>query len=82
MTGCLDACLQIFVINAPMGMSTVWKVASNFVPAQTRQKVQMHGRGYQAELTELIGAENLPSCYGGSFKFEWPEHKDVKELDG
>ena len=73
--------VQIFVINAPMGMSTVWKVASNFVPAQTRQKVTMHGRGYQAELAELIGVENLPSCYGGTYKYDWPEHKDLKELE-
>ncbi|KAK9868542.1 hypothetical protein WJX84_002546 [Apatococcus fuscideae] len=72
---------KIFVINAPMGMSTVWKVASNFVPAQTRQKVTMHGRGYQAELAELIGVENLPSCYGGTYKYDWPEHKDLKELE-
>ena len=73
--------MQIFVVNAPLGVSTAWKVASNFVPAQTRQKVTIHGRGYQAELIELIGKDHLPSCYGGSMKFEWPEHGDLRDLE-
>lgn len=58
----------------------VWKVASLFVPAQTKRKVSVLGSSYKAELQAAIGRENMPSCYGGSIEFEWPRHKPVKEL--
>ena len=36
---------------------------------------------YKAELKKLIDPAHLPSCYGGTAKFDWPEHKPLAELN-
>ena len=72
--------MQIYIINAPTGMSAVWKFASFFVPAATREKVVVCGSSYFSTLEKVIGRENMPSCYGGDQKFDWHEHKSVKTL--
>ena len=61
-------------------MSMVWRVASIFVPAETKRKVSVLGSSYKAELQAAFGRENTPSCYGGDLKFEWPKHRPIKEL--
>lgn len=76
----LSHAAQVFVINAPSGMSMVWKVACYFMPAATKRKVTVLGTSYKSELEAAIGRENMPSCYGGAKEFEWPKHRPVKEL--
>lgn len=71
---------QIYIINAPTGMSAVWKLASLFVPIATRSKVEVFGGNYFSTLESVIGKENMPSCYGGSIPFDWHEHRSTKEL--
>lgn len=72
--------VQIYIINAPTGMSAVWKFASIFVPATTRSKVQVFGGNYFTTLEKAIGRDRMPSCYGGDLKFEWHQHRSTKEL--
>ena len=72
--------MQVIIINAPTGISMVWKVASYFLPAATKNKTAVLGKDYQSELFNLIGKQNMPSCYGGDCPFNWPVHKPIKEL--
>jgi hypothetical protein len=72
--------LQVCIINAPASMIAVRKFASIFTPAATRQEAEVHGEKYHAALEQLIGRENLPSCYGGCIPFEWQEHQPCSDL--
>lgn len=72
--------VQIYIICAPPGMPLIWKVASPFLPAATKRKVEVLGTDYQKVLEKAIGSESLPSCYGGKAAFKWPKHKSTKEL--
>jgi hypothetical protein len=73
--------MQIYVICAPSGMPLIWKVASPFLPAATKKKVEILGSGeYKKVLEQAIGRDNLPSCYGGEIKFEWPAHRHIKDF--
>lgn len=72
---------KIYVICAPSGMPLIWKVASPFLPAATKKKVEILGSGeYKKVLEQAIGRDNLPSCYGGEIKFEWPAHRHIKDF--
>ena len=73
--------LQIYIICAPSGMPLIWKVASPFLPAATKRKVEVLGNDYKKVLQKAIGSENMPSCYGGKIPFEWQPHRKIKELD-
>ena len=73
--------LQVFVINAPAGMSMAYKLSSRFLPAALKQRMEIHGRRYEDRLAAHIGRHNLPSCYGGSVPFEWPELLPLELLD-
>ena len=72
--------MQIYIIGAPSGMPLIWKVASPFLPAATKRKVEVLGSDYKKVLVKAIGSDNLPSCYGGKTHFEWPTHRHIKEL--
>jgi len=52
------ACTQVIILNAPLGSGLVWKAASVFLPASTRQKIAILPRGGhgQAELLRLACA--------------------------
>lgn len=54
------ACTQVIILNAPLGSGLVWKAASVFLPASTRQKIAILPRGGhgQAELLRLV----RPAC--------------------
>lgn len=69
---------KIVVVNAPMGANTAWNMAKVLLPAATAEKVTILGTsGYSTELLKLISEENLPVCYGGQAKFEYPELQDI-----
>ncbi len=71
---------KVIVINAPFGVSAVWRTASLFLPPRTRNKFHIYGRHYAPELARLIGEDNVPTCYGGKYKFDWPEHASTDAL--
>ena len=53
--------MQVVIINAPTGSSFVWKAASVFLPASTRQKINILPRGAhgQAELQRLVRSVSM-----------------------
>ena len=66
---------KVIVINAPFGVSAVWRTACLFLPPRTRSKFFIYGRNFGPDLIRLVGEDNVPTCYGGRVKFEWPTHK-------
>lgn len=68
---------QVVIINAPTGSSFVWKAASVFLPASTRQKINILPRGShgQAELHRLVrpvstSRPNPQTCRISQFSFD------------
>jgi len=58
-----------------------YKLSSRFLPAALKRKMEVHGSGYGKRLAAYIGRHNLPSCYGGSVPFEWPELLPLEPLE-
>ncbi|KAK9820760.1 hypothetical protein WJX81_003393 [Elliptochloris bilobata] len=82
---CPETLNKVIIINAPLGSGLVWKAASVFLPASTRQKIAILPRGShgQAELHRLVGKSNVPTCYGGTGeRFEWPAAEPVNAPPG
>lgn len=65
---------KVIVINAPFGVSAVWRTACLFLPPRTRSKFFIYGRNFGPDLIRLVGEDAVPSCYGGRAEFEWALH--------
>jgi hypothetical protein len=69
MTGIFYQCLNRFIfINAPSFFASVWHLVRPLVDPHTASKVDIFAskKVWQARLLDLIGAEHLPSDYGGA----------------
>jgi hypothetical protein len=56
----------MYIINAPLLFSGVWKVVKGSLCKRTRDKIFMLGKKYTAKLLEAVEPENLPSFLGGA----------------
>lgn len=59
---------KLYVINAPWGFSTVFSIVKSFLDPVTIAKIHILGSGYQTQLVEQVGADNLPDFLGGKCK--------------
>ncbi|CCE87015.1 Piso0_005547 [Millerozyma farinosa CBS 7064] len=57
---------KFYLINAPFGFSTAFKLFKPFLDPVTVSKIFILGSSYQKELLKQIPAENLPKKFGGS----------------
>ena len=58
----------MFIVNAPFLFSGVWAIIKPWLDKKTRDKISIHGSGFQKELLKLIDKENLPDYLGGECK--------------
>ncbi|AET38158.1 phosphatidylinositol/phosphatidylcholine-binding protein Ecym_2428 [Eremothecium cymbalariae DBVPG len=65
---------KFYLINAPFGFSTAFKLFKPFLDPVTVSKIFILGSSYQKELLKQIPAENLPTKFGGK--------SEVSEADG
>merc|ERR1712080_51597 len=56
---------KFYLINAPYGFSTAFKLFEPFLDPVTVSKIHILGASYQKELLKQIPAENLPVKFGG-----------------
>lgn len=56
---------KFYLINAPFGFSTAFRLFKPFLDPVTVSKIFILGSSYQSELLKQIPAENLPSKFGG-----------------
>ncbi|KAK6202300.1 phosphatidylinositol/phosphatidylcholine transfer protein Sec14p [Scheffersomyces amazonensis] len=56
---------KFFLINAPFGFATAFKLFKPFLDPVTVAKINILGYSYQKELLIQIPAENLPTKFGG-----------------
>ncbi|KAK9766069.1 cytosolic factor, phosphatidylinositol/phosphatidylcholine transfer protein [Basidiobolus ranarum] len=61
---------RMFIINAPMLFSSVWRLITPFLDEVTVSKIFILGSGYKSKLLEYIDAENLPAFLNGQCKCE------------
>ncbi|KAL7275061.1 cytosolic factor, phosphatidylinositol/phosphatidylcholine transfer protein [Rhizina undulata] len=61
---------KLYLINAPWGFSSAFRVVKAFLDPVTVEKIHILGSGYQTELLEQIPAENLPVKFGGKCECE------------
>jgi hypothetical protein len=57
---------KLFVVNAPMAFSTIWKMVKPLLDERTQKKVHIIGKDFQKVLLEHIDMGELPADYGGS----------------
>ncbi|KAI5790735.1 phosphatidylinositol transfer protein [Peziza echinospora] len=57
---------KLYLINAPWGFSSAFKIVKAFLDPVTVEKIHILGSGYTAELLSQIPKENLPKAFGGS----------------
>lgn len=61
---------KMFIINAPMMFSVIWRIVKVFLHERTRAKISIiRGPGI-AEMLEVIDAESLPEFLGGKCECE------------
>jgi hypothetical protein len=65
---------KFYLINAPFGFSTAFRLFKPFLDPVTVSKIFILGSSYKKELLAQIPAENLPVKFGGS--------SEVSEVDG
>ncbi len=58
--------VRIYMVNTSWLVQTGWSLLKNFLSADTRDKVVFLGADYQEVLARELGAENVPSDFGGS----------------
>ena len=56
---------KFYLINAPFGFSTAFRLFKPFLDPVTVSKIYILGSSYQKELLKQIPAENLPVKFGG-----------------
>lgn len=56
---------KFYIINAPFGFSTAFRLFKPFLDPVTVSKIFILGSSYQKELLKQIPAENLPVKFGG-----------------
>lgn len=56
---------KFYLINAPFGFSTAFRIFKPFLDPVTVSKIFILGSSYQKELLKQIPAENLPKKFGG-----------------
>lgn len=56
---------KFYLINAPFGFSTAFKLFKPFLDPVTVSKISISGSSYSKDLLKQIPAENLPVKYGG-----------------
>lgn len=56
---------KFYIINAPFGFATAFKLFKPFLDPVTVKKIFILGSSYQKELLKQIPAENLPVKFGG-----------------
>jgi len=61
---------KLYIINAPWGFSSVFKLVKAFLDPVTVEKIHILGAGYHAELLAQIPKENLPKAFGGECECE------------
>lgn len=61
---------KFYLINAPFGFSTAFKLFKPFLDPVTVSKIYILGSSYQKELLNQIPAENLPVKFGGKSKVD------------
>lgn len=57
---------KFYLINAPFGFSTVFRLFKPFLDPVTVSKIFILGSSYKKDLLAQIPAENLPTKFGGS----------------
>ncbi|PNH07053.1 SEC14 cytosolic factor, partial [Tetrabaena socialis] len=57
---------QMFILNTPAIFRLAWAVVNPLLEERTRRKIVILGADYLPTLTQLIPAENLPTCLGGT----------------
>lgn len=65
---------KFYLINAPFGFSTAFKLFKPFLDPVTVSKIFILGSSYKKDLLKQIPAENLPSKFGGQ--------SEVSEAEG
>lgn len=65
---------KFYLINAPFGFSTAFKLFKPFLDPVTVSKIFILGSSYKKDLLKQIPAENLPVKFGGK--------SEVSEADG
>lgn len=63
-----DFVKAIYIINAPMMISTVYNLVKPAIAKQTQEKIQFLSKDYKSILCEDIGAENIYERWGGTKK--------------
>lgn len=56
---------KFYLINAPFGFSTAFRIFKPFLDPVTVSKISILGSSYKKELLKQIPAENLPTKFGG-----------------
>lgn len=56
---------KFYLINAPFGFATAFRIFKPFLDPVTVSKIFILGSSYQSELLKQIPAENLPEKFGG-----------------
>jgi len=59
---------RTFIINAPSYFSLAWRLVRGFIDPNTVAKINIFGgpKDFEPVLLDCIGADNLPSTYGGN----------------
>ncbi|CDK29938.1 unnamed protein product [Kuraishia capsulata CBS 1993] len=65
---------KFYLINAPFGFSTAFRLFKPFLDPVTVSKIFILGSSYKSELLKQIPAENLPVKFGGT--------SDVSDAEG
>lgn len=65
---------KFYLINAPFGFSTAFKLFKPFLDPVTVSKIFIFGSSYKKDLLKQITAENLPTKFGGQ--------SEVSEAEG
>ena len=56
---------NLFVVNAPMLFSGIWKICKGFLDEVTRKKIKILGWNFLPTLLEYADEESIPTFLGG-----------------
>ncbi|KXZ51116.1 hypothetical protein GPECTOR_14g97 [Gonium pectorale] len=57
---------QMFIVNTPTIFRLIWAVVNPLLEERTRRKIVILGSDYLPTLTQLVPADSLPTCLGGT----------------
>ncbi|CAN0212618.1 unnamed protein product [Ascophyllum nodosum] len=76
----VERCHKTYIINAPKGSATMWRLVAPMLGSRTRKKVTILGKDYLKTMEKEIDISQIPVQYGGRSERAIDDSDDERKI--